>query len=50
MSNLELATLIDKVSKNRHHLKTIKDNDLKVLIETIIKTKTSRPIIKELTR
>jgi hypothetical protein len=50
MSNLELASLIDKISKDKHNLKLIKEPNLKLLIEAVINTKNTKTIIKELTK
>jgi len=50
MNKLEIAALIDKCSKSKHNIKTIKDETLKVLVETIITTRTVKTIVKELAK
>ena len=46
MNQEELSKLLDKCSKGKHHIKSIKDNTLKILVKVIISSRTTEQIIK----
>lgn len=50
MTKLELVTLIDTVSKNKHKLKHIKDETTRFLLESIVSSRVHKQVIKELSK
>lgn len=48
MNKNELISIIEKCKQSKHNLKTIKNQDVKILVESILSSKVHSQIIKEL--
>lgn len=45
---IELITLLDECTKSKNKIKSIKDETLRILVESIINSKKSKEILMEL--